>query len=426
MVRCAAEPATSARLREPEQDPEEHERTSRDPDGPTPRSPRRTDEARDRKDEQRRRAVEQVQEVRRSVSQREQRQTEQRVRADEDERDDDRAVEPAAGASGPGAQRDGGDQDEDGGDGRQDGEGAVDARHRGRAGRIGGSVDPGGTSVAVIPARARRLAGAAGHRSPRNRSGWLGLAAGLAIAAGLVIVLARVLDPPTAVGASPSATVADVATGKNLYLQSCATCHGAQGQGGLNGPPIANAGAALADFVLRTGRMPLANPSQPMVRQQPIFDQQQIDALVAYVASLGPGPAIPTVQTNGADLAAGQRLYAANCAACHGAGGSGGTVGNAVAPSLDQADALTVAEAVLTGPIPMPRFVFSQTELNNLAAYVLALRDLPHPGGLQIAEIGPVAEGFLAGFVGVVTLLAIARWIASARPDRPADAEDEP
>jgi ubiquinol-cytochrome c reductase cytochrome c subunit len=166
--------------------------------------------------------------------------------------------------------------------------------------------------------------------------------------------------------------------------------------------------------------MPIANPGQQMQRHTPIFDADQIAALVGYVASLGNGPAIPSVQTTGADVAAGAQLYAANCAACHGAGGAGGTVGTAIAPPLNQADALTVAEAVLTGPIPMPRFIFSQQQLNDLAAYVVSLRSLPHPGGFQFAELGPVAEGFLAGFVGIITLLAVARWTASG----PIDVED--
>jgi hypothetical protein len=60
----------------------------------------------------------------------------------------------------------------------------------------------------------------------------------------------------------------------------------------------------------------------------------------------------------------------------------------------------------------MPVFRFSPERLNAIAAYVQSLRDPPSPGGLAVAEIGPVAEGFLAGTIGVVTLLVLARWIA--------------
>lgn len=268
------------------------------------------------------------------------------------------------------------------------------------------------SSVTGIPAGVRGIVAAAAV-----------LAAGAAISLGLFGPTGVARAAPSSASAS-AAQVADLATGRNLFLQSCASCHGAQGQGGPSGPSIENAGAALADFVLRTGRMPLADPAVPMQRGRPAFDDGQIRALVAYVASLGSGPAIPSVQTTGADLAAGQQLYTANCAACHGAGGAGGTVGRDVAPGLDQADPTTVGEAVVTGPGPMPLFAFSQQQLDSLAAYVVSLRSLPHPGGLQIAEIGPVAEGFLAGFVGIVTLLAVARWTASGSVEEDA-ATDE-
>ncbi|HEY3522881.1 MAG TPA: cytochrome c [Candidatus Limnocylindrales bacterium] len=252
---------------------------------------------------------------------------------------------------------------------------------------------------------------------------------GLAAAGAVVVAAAAIglglLGPTGVVRAAPGASspppgasqVADLDTGRSLFLQSCASCHGAGGEGGPSGPSIQNAGAALADFVLRSGRMPLADRATPMQRGEPVFDDAQIRALVGYVASLGSGPAIPSVQTTGADLAAGQQLYAANCAACHGAGGAGGTVGSDVAPGLSHADPTTVGEAVVSGPGPMPVFAFGQDQLNSLAAYVESLKSLPHPGGLEVAEIGPVAEGFLAGFVGIVTLLAVARWTASGSID---------
>ena len=59
----------------------------------------------------------------------------------------------------------------------------------------------------------------------------------------------------------------------------------------------------------------------------------------------------------------------------------------------------------------MPAFAFDQQQLDDIAAYVELLHHPPHPGGLPVAEVGPVAEGFLAGAVGIVTLLAVARWI---------------
>jgi ubiquinol-cytochrome c reductase cytochrome c subunit len=209
--------------------------------------------------------------------------------------------------------------------------------------------------------------------------------------------------------------------GEQLFLTSCAACHGPQGSGTDVGPDIRGAGAALADFVLRTGRMPLADPAAPARRGPPQFDEADIQALVAYVASLGSGPAIPNVVVSGADTGLGRDLFVANCAACHGPAGGGGSVGGGfVAPSLTMADPTTVGEAVMTGPGPMPRFSFSPTERNNLAAYVEYLRSAPHPGGATGPAVGPVTEGFVAGLV-LAGLLLVARWVA-VRREREAEA----
>jgi ubiquinol-cytochrome c reductase cytochrome c subunit len=231
------------------------------------------------------------------------------------------------------------------------------------------------------------------------------------IAIGLASGVAAAASPSPS--AQPGVTLAG--RGADLFLTSCAACHGSQGAGTAKGPDIRNAGPALADFMLRTGRMPLADPGAPPRRGTPAFSDADRAALVAFVASLGQGPATPNVVTSGADLAAGRNLFVANCAACHGPGGGGGAVGGGfVAPALDQADATTVGEAVVSGPGPMPRFSFTPDQLNNLAAYVLSLRDAPHPGGATSPAMGPVTEGFIAGLT-LLALLLTARWVAVRR-----------
>jgi ubiquinol-cytochrome c reductase cytochrome c subunit len=173
------------------------------------------------------------------------------------------------------------------------------------------------------------------------------------------------------------------------------------------------------DFVLRTGRMPAATSVGHPRRGQPAFDDQDRQALVAYVASLGQGPSIPNVVTQGADVANGRNLYVANCAACHGPAGGGGAVGGGfVAPALSQADPTTIGEAILSGPGPMPRFSFDEKSLNDIAGYVTYLNGAPNPGGATAPEVGPVTEGFISAIALVATLL-VARWIAVRQgPDR--------
>lgn len=222
-------------------------------------------------------------------------------------------------------------------------------------------------------------------------------------------------------GSTPSATPADSASvrlaarGDGLFLTSCASCHGPQGAGTAVAPDIRNVGAALTDFMLRTGRMPLADVGQPVLRGPVQFDESDIQALVAYVSSLGSGPDIPDITVTGADSAAGRQLFVANCAACHGPAAGGGAVGGGfVAPGLEQADPKTVGEAVLTGPGLMPKFSFSPQQLDDIAAYVQFLRSAPNPGGASSPAVGPVTEGFIAG-IALIGLLLVARWVAVRR-----------
>lgn len=215
---------------------------------------------------------------------------------------------------------------------------------------------------------------------------------------------------------------ADEVDGRRLFEASCSTCHGVDGMGTENGPSLEGVGEASADFQLRTGRMPLANRGQA-VRKDPAFTDERIEALVEYVGSLGDGPPIPEVDLTDASLVAGQDLYIENCAACHGATGAGGAVGNeALAPSLSIATEVEIAEAIITGPGQMPQFDFSDARRNDLVNFVVYLRDQPRPGGADIGGIGPVPEGFVAWLVGLGSLLIICRLIGSSRKAEPEEA----
>jgi ubiquinol-cytochrome c reductase cytochrome c subunit len=212
------------------------------------------------------------------------------------------------------------------------------------------------------------------------------------------------------------------AVGQELFEASCSTCHGVDGRGTANGPSLEGVGEASADFQLRTGRMPLAHSGQA-VRKDPAFSDERIEALVEYVGSFGDGPAIPEVDLADASLVDGQALFIENCAACHGATGAGGAVGNeALAPSLTAASEVEIAEAMITGPGQMPPFDFADAQVNDVVNFVVYLREEPRPGGADIGGIGPVPEGFVAWLVGLGSLLLISRLIGSKRSDEPEDA----
>lgn len=215
---------------------------------------------------------------------------------------------------------------------------------------------------------------------------------------------------------APSSALAAVAQGgRDLFVESCASCHASDGSGTSFGPDIRDAGEAAADFQLRTGRMPLANSTDQTVRKEPAFDAAEIEALVAYVGTLGDGPEIPIVAVEGGELREGQELFVNNCAACHGATANGGAAGvGALAPSLFQASPLEIAEAIVTGPGEMPVFDLDEAERNAIVRFVTYLQDEDAPGGADIGGIGPVPEGFIGWAVGMLSL-GLVCWLVGSR-----------
>lgn len=215
--------------------------------------------------------------------------------------------------------------------------------------------------------------------------------------------------------------------GRELYLVGCVSCHGSDGggveaAGEQRGPSLLDAGEASAFYVLSTGRMPLGNPNEQARHKDPAYPPDEQAALVAYVASLGDGPALPTVDLTDPDLAAGGLTYRENCQACHSASGGGGALsyGDA-APPLNKAEPLEIAAAVRAGPGQMPVFgpvSIADEQLDDLIAYVEYLKAPEDPGGIPMGRIGPVPEGFAAWFVGVTLMLACVFWIGTRSPIR--------
>jgi quinol---cytochrome-c reductase cytochrome c subunit len=242
----------------------------------------------------------------------------------------------------------------------------------------------------------------------------------------LVTAVVALALAPVADAAAPGA----VARGKALYGEYCVACHGLAGQGGVgaNGssagagplrqqteqpgiaPSLRGVGAMAADFYLRTGYMPLQHVGMQPRRSRVLLSEGQIRALVAYVASLGPGPAVPTPNLARGDLAEGMRLFADHCAGCHQIAAGGGYVTGAVAPPLENATATQIAEAVRIGPYVMPRFsrsAISDAQLDSIVAYVEYSKHPADPGGWSIGRLGPVPEGLVTWFVAAVALVCL-------------------
>ena len=209
-----------------------------------------------------------------------------------------------------------------------------------------------------------------------------------------------------------------ITRGRALYGTGCVSCHGTDGSG-TRGPDIKDAGAASAHFYLTSGRMPAANADGQALRKEPTYSPEQIEALVAYVATLGDGPAIPDVDPAGADLARGGELYRVNCAACHQAAGAGGALSyGRNAPTLTPATPVQVAEAARIGPGQMPVFgpdQLSGDDLDAIVRYVSFLKEGEDPGGFSLGRVGPIPEGFVAVAVGLGATTLGALWIGARR-----------
>jgi ubiquinol-cytochrome c reductase cytochrome c subunit len=234
---------------------------------------------------------------------------------------------------------------------------------------------------------------------------------GLLATGGLYVLL----SPKTAQAAV--ATADDVNQGKKLFLANCATCHGLKAQGTNDAPSLVGVGAASVDFQVGTGRMPLAGPNVQAHQSPKLkYSESEIRDLAAYIASLGPGPAIPEEsELTGGNQAKGGELFRVNCAMCHNFTGAGGALTRGkFAPALDDVSGKHIYEAMVTGPQSMP--VFNNTNIDkqgkaDIIAYLQGLDENKNPGGITLGRIGPVSEGLFAWTFGIGLLIGFAVWL---------------
>ena len=214
-----------------------------------------------------------------------------------------------------------------------------------------------------------------------------------------------------------------VAEGKALFQVTCSSCHGMNGEGTSQGPSLVGVGAAAADFQVATGRMPMANPGAQAPRKENVYTDEEVAAIAAFVASLGPGPGIPTSDQysgeglSAEELAKGGELFRTNCSACHNFEGAGGALPNGkYAPSLMGVSEKHIYEAMLTGPQQMPVFsdqVMQPQDKADIIAYLKALQTQKDPGGFGLGRLGPVSEGLWGWLVGIGLLVCVAVWIGA-------------
>lgn len=214
--------------------------------------------------------------------------------------------------------------------------------------------------------------------------------------------------------AAPARAADDITDAEAAYVANCAGCHGPDGAGTAWGPSITGGGAAGVDFAMRTGRMPLRLPTDEVRRSEPALNEQDIELITQFAAGFT-GPAVPRVDPSSGDTADGSGLYLLNCAACHGATGVGGAlVGSRDAPSILSATPLEIAEAIRSGPGPMPAFdeqSLDDQQMNSIVRYVLDFEANGSHGGWSLGRWGPVAEGAAAWMIGIAAAIGAAYWI---------------
>lgn len=272
---------------------------------------------------------------------------------------------------------------------------------------------------------------------------------------------------------APSPDDVDIAEGKTIFDQTCASCHGEDGSGSPTGPDLREVGSASINFQVSTGRMPSMDPDNQMPRRPMVMSNEDLADLIAYYdAEIRQGEAGPDVPyevpgqlprlddyvgdveradheddesyqaaleeaeaefesdledyqaeydayiAGGNDTDMGMKLYLTNCAHCHSwSGGGGALTDGRWAPEIHDASPREIYEAMVSGPGAMPMFsdgVISPEEKQELISYVKTLQAEPNAGGVfALDRVGQVAEGFIGWTVGLSLIVACAIWITA-------------
>lgn len=226
-----------------------------------------------------------------------------------------------------------------------------------------------------------------------NMPSWRGQLSDAAIAAVLTYVRSTWHNSAPAVSEDQvaAARAPEALSGAALFAAKCSTCHQSSGQGTAVYPPLAgnpvvtagNPSAMIAVIVNgRTG--PLSVNGKTFTGRMPTWKGQLTDADIASVATYvrsawGNGASPVTeeqVATAGSPVSAqvGASVFSKNCAACHGANGTGG-IGPALAgnPHVNIANSTPMLTTIVQGRNQMPSWR-GQLSAGDIAAVATFVR----------------------------------------------------
>jgi len=167
-----------------------------------------------------------------------------------------------------------------------------------------------------------------------------------------------------------------------LFADNCAACHRVGGTGGPGFPSLADQDwlwggdpATVAETVsvgINSTDPDTRSSQMPAFGRDGILTREQISAVADYVLALSSGKADPA--------SAGGKIFAENCAACHGEGGRGGLGTGAPSLADDQwiyggtrADILTTLQNGRQGVMPSWKGRLAPADIHLLALYVSRL-----------------------------------------------------
>jgi len=161
--------------------------------------------------------------------------------------------------------------------------------------------------------------------------------------------------------------------GQRLFLTYCATCHGSDA-GGARGFPNLTDNDWLWGGDPKSIQTTILNGRNGIMPSHAHLGEQAIDNVAAYVMSLSGREADP------AKVSAGQKVFAQNCAVCHGPDGKGQTIMGA--PNLTDniwlyGGSPGVIKQTITngrsGKMPAHKDFLGEDKVHLLAAYVYSL-----------------------------------------------------